>query len=96
LRERAIMLLDMLYTFEAERYNSDVISRSNGVVVNAQIIYTSRGLSRLTSASALRTNCVSSLGNRRASILGHVLGDEIVGTRSERRKGDRLFGVSAG
>jgi hypothetical protein len=38
LRERAIMLLDMLYTFEAGRYNSDVIARSNGFVVNAQII----------------------------------------------------------
>ena len=69
LRERAIMLLDMLYTFEAGRYNSDVIARSNGFVVNAQIIYMSRGLSRLTSASALRTNRVSSLSNRRASHL---------------------------
>ena len=38
LREKAIVLLDMSYTFEAGRYNSDVISRSNGVVVNAQII----------------------------------------------------------
>ena len=69
LRERAIIMLDMLYTFEAERYNSDVIARSNGFVVNAQIIYMSRGLSRLTSASALRTNRVSSLSNRRASHL---------------------------
>jgi hypothetical protein len=71
-----------------------VIARSNGLVVNAQIIESSRGLSQLWPDISihLRTNRVSSLSNRppnrRASlkITCSALSRKIVGTRSEDAK----------
>ena len=90
LRERAIVFSRVLeYFLKQGNGNCDTMARSNGLVVNAQIIESSRGLSQLWPDISihLRTNRVSSLSNRppnrRASLSGHVLGLEIVGTRSD-------------
>ena len=80
LRERAIVFLGMLYSLLNQgKGDCDITARSNGLVVDAQIITMSRGLSQLWPdiSIRLRTNRVSSLSNRppnrRASLHGHVL-----------------------
>ena len=103
LRERAIVFSRVLeYFLKQGNGNCDTMARSNGLVVNAQIITMSRGLSQLWPdiSIRLRTNRVSSLSNRppnrRASMPGHVAGLAIVRNQIRRLQRRSSFGVSAG